>query len=355
MRTLKVLMSGRVAGDLIQEEDGRLLFRYAPGYDWVPLSVSMPVSNRVYPDKLVRPFLEGLLPENVEVRKRLAAENGVSSRNPFSMLGVIGYDCPGALQFCEEDDVSFLQRQGEQLEPISPHQIAERLKGMRQDANASWLGRDEHWSLGGQQSKFALRWHDESWHRALGDAATTHIFKCGISSLNAQALNEYVCLKTAAACGIPAANVSYQVFEGEPAIVIERFDRRQVGKGRLLRLHQEDFCQILGVLPENKYPQDGGPSTKDVLSVLKKTGDRALGNARGFLLMLFFNYLLAAPDAHAKNYSLLIGPKGEASLAAVLPEKLAFVFDEIEDTDQAKELRVRMEDRIASLCRGFSG
>ena len=72
----------------------------------------------------------------------------------------------------------------------------------------------------------------------------------------------------------------------------------------MTRVHQEDLCQALSVTPDKKYAEDGGPSTPDVLRIMKMTSDSQLA-IRTFAAMLFFNYLMGAPDAHAKNYSIL--------------------------------------------------
>mgnify|MGYP000654532555 CR=1 FL=1 len=74
----------------------------------------------------------------------------------------------------------------------------------------------------------------------------------------------------------------------------------------MTRLHQEDLCQALGCLPDNKYTMYGGPNCAEVLGLLTSTGPTAQANAAGFLQMLFLNYLLAATDAHAKNYSIML-------------------------------------------------
>ena len=59
----------------------------------------------------------------------------------------------------------------------------------------------------------------------------------------------------------------------------------------------------------------GGPSCADCISLLKLTGAEARQNVARFLQMLFFNYLIAATDAHAKNYSLMLKPDGAHHLA----------------------------------------
>lgn len=305
-KCLAVYIAGLRAGELRQRDSGQLTFSYDIGYSGIPLSLSMPVTNRSFGDKVVRPYFMGLLPDSPEVRKSLGRQFGVSGENPFALLEHIGLDCPGAVQVCDESQKSLSSRNA-RLVAITDAEIAERLSMGRASSTLKWEAEGERWSLGGQQSKFALRKEGGRWFSCEGAAATTHIFKPGIPDLRSEALNEYLCLKLARACGIPASRVEYLVFDGEPAIVVERYDRVRDADGEVIRLHQEDFCQALGVLPQNKYPEDGGPSAGSIIGVLRKTGAPAATNVATFVKMLFFNYLTAAPDAHAKNYSMLHG------------------------------------------------
>lgn len=311
---LDVFIAGEHAGVLSQEDSGALSYRYLREYRGVPLSSAMPLSTREYRDKVVLPYLWGLLPEDIATRKRVATEASISYNNPFALLGVIGLDCPGAVQFCKQGEKAMRE---EHLIPISESDIAHRLSRARID-NSGWIAANEHWSLGGQQSKFALRKQNNEWFVCEGAAATTHIFKSGVRGLSHQALNEYVCMQVARECSINVAKTEYCEFEGErgtePAIVIERYDRVISGKN-VSRLHQEDFCQALGCLPDNKYTMYGGPGTTAILKFLISTGSAAQTNVASFLQMLFFNYLFAATDAHAKNYSLLLNPNGSHRLA----------------------------------------
>ena len=326
-KTLKVLLAGRVAGVLTQSEGGKLSFEYEHDYRGLPLSLSMPVSNRVYGDKRVRPFLYGLLPDDAAVRQSMGREFGVSGNNPFALLEHVGLECPGAVRFCLDEAVEkTLMGQFGGLELLTEQDVALRLKKSRERSQSSWMDDREHWSLGGQQAKFALRFKDGAWFRCIGAGATTHILKPGISHLNLQALNEFVCMRAASACGIMTANVEYRTFVDEPAIVVERYDRVVDERGDVTRLHQEDFCQILGVLPDNKYTENGGPGASAMIDVLKKTGLYAEANIRRFVEMLLFNYLIGAPDAHAKNYSVLLGMKGQAVLAPLYDVASAFPY-----------------------------
>lgn len=312
-KDLDVYIAGDHAGTLSQGESGSLTFEYGSTYRGVPLSLSMPRSTRAYHDRVVRPYLWGLLPEDPDALKGISRSTGVSPSNPFALLAVIGRDCPGAVQFCAPG--SYPSR-GSNLVPITEAQIAERLSEGRAGGRG-WLAENERWSLAGQQSKIALRKDGGRWFSCEGDAPTTHMLKSGVRGLEHQALNEYVCMRLAALCGIRSAHVSYREFEGahglEPAIVIERYDRKW-DNGKVTRLHQEDFCQVLGCLPEKKYAADGGPGVKEIVGVLKRTSQSQI-NVVEFLQMLFFNYLIAGTDAHAKNYSVMLAPGAVCRLA----------------------------------------
>ncbi len=306
-KTLEVLISGKRAGQLHQANNGMLTFAYRAGYSTTPLSLTMPISGEVFGDKIIRPFLFGLLPDSYDVRRSLGLEYGVSPDNPFALLAHIGLDCPGAVQFCAESATEEVLHRSGSLIPISDSEIAARLARGRGNREARWETNQERWSLGGQQAKFALRRENNAWYSCAGSAATTHIFKPGIADLRLSALNEFVCLKLAKACDLAACDVAYEIFDDEPAIIATRYDRVRNDNGEVIRLHQEDFCQVLGVLPGNKYAEEGGPSAKNIIAVCKQTGQLAAQNVSQFMDMLFFNYLLGAPDAHGKNYSLLLG------------------------------------------------
>lgn len=311
---LRVIICEVPAGTLHQDAAGLPSFRYDDAYAGMPLSLTMPVSNRIYRHDVVRPYLFGLLPDDERQRRAIATEHEVSANNPVALLDHIGLDCPGGVQFCRPERLAAtLAREGE-YRPLTEHEVAEKLASLRSDADATWMGTGESWSLGGNQGKFALAWHDGAWCECLGSSPTTHIFKNGVAGYRLEALDEYVCMKCAQACGIATANVDYRAFEDQPALIVTRYDRALNATGDVIRLHQEDLCQALGVMPSMKYTSDGGPTTHDVLSLLAATSHPA-ENLEAFTWMLFFNYLIGAPDAHAKNYSLLFGRSDNVLLA----------------------------------------
>lgn len=302
MRELSVFIGGIYAGTLVQDDHGARSFSYDAVYDGPPLSLSMPVANRVYRTRVVDAYLLGLLPDDEHVRREAGKRFGVSGNNPFALVSCMGLDCPGAVQFCPKGNEDRIRRP-EDLVVLTEEQIAHRLLPRTGRQEDTWFREAERWSLGGNQSKFALRFDSGKWYECHGAAATTHIFKPGIEGMRLEALDEYLTMRIAQACGIPSEHVEYHTFCGVPAIVATRYDRRVTDVG-VVRIHQEDLCQAMSVTPDKKYAEDGGPSTPDVLRILRITSDPQM-SIQGFTAMLFFNYLMGAPDAHAKNYSLL--------------------------------------------------
>ncbi len=100
-KRLDVLIAGTTTGILTQDSSGELTFQYLREYRGVPLSSAMPLSTTTYRNKIVAPYLWGLLPEDPATRRSVASSAGVSPNNPFALLGIIGLDCPGAVQFCQ--------------------------------------------------------------------------------------------------------------------------------------------------------------------------------------------------------------------------------------------------------------
>jgi serine/threonine-protein kinase HipA len=197
---------------------------------------------------------------------------------------------------------------------VSDEAIADRLARLRADSTESRVMPGESHSLAGWQGKFALHWTAAGqWCEALGSAPTTHILKPGVARLTLEALTEHVTMDTAARLGLPAAKTEYTEFAGQPAIVVERYDRARRPDGTVARVHQEDLCQGLGVPPHRKYERLGGPGLKDIFPFLRHTvGPEA---EAGFARYLVFHYLSGSSDGHAKNCSIILGPQGERVLA----------------------------------------
>ena len=308
-RELHVLLYGRVVGQVTQTAQGGHTFSYDRGYlstpDATPLSLAMPLSADSYPRKRIVPWMLGLLPDRGEVRDRWAQRFGVSPENPFALLEHMGLDCAGAVQFVT-GAVEAAASEAELIE-LDEAAIGARLSALRGDPDA-WTVSGERWSLAGAQAKFALaRDRAGRWYEAMGAAPSTHIVKPGVAQYRDQALNEHICMRTAVRLGLSAAPTELTEFAGQPALVVARYDRRRVRDSEeILRVHQEDMCQAMSVYPTKKYESSGGPTAVRIASLLATRSSASVDDVRSFVRAVAYNYLIGAPDAHAKNYSVLL-------------------------------------------------
>ncbi len=310
--TLTVIIEDAVAGTITRLQGARLRFDYDDTYraqlGATPLSVSMPKSVSAHSDAAIAPWLWGLLPDNEAVLARWAREFHTSA-SPFALLSTpIGHDCAGAVRFALPEDVDKLVAQPGAITWLSEQDVARRLRELREDTT-SWLGRDfsGQFSLAGAQAKTALLLQGGRWGLPSGSTATTHILKPAVAGLDDHDLNEHLCLDAARRAGLAVARTRVARFEDESAIVVDRYDRRVVG-GKLVRIHQEDLCQALGVYPERKYQNQGGPGADEVVRLMREViPASAVGDAVWrFFDALAWNWLIVGTDAHAKNYSLLL-------------------------------------------------
>ncbi len=319
--SLIVVLYGHKVGRLDRAVNGEISFTYRPEYlgrARPQLSMRMPLQSKSYPPARVLPFLDGLLPENREARRQIARARGVPD-DPMSLLSVMGWDCPGAVQITPGDQVAEMLGRPGGLEPVSDREIGERIARLREHSS-EWTLPKEHWSLAGQQEKFALAQIRSAggtrrWAEAKGSAPTTHIVKPGIGRLHHQALVEHATMRAAAALGVNVAKTEYVEFDGQPAIVVERFDRIQLPSGAVQRIHQEDLCQATGRMPEFKYEEDGGPTSRDMAQILRGHSDNPDPELRHLADFVLINYATAAPDGHAKNVSIRILPSTDVRMA----------------------------------------
>jgi serine/threonine-protein kinase HipA len=144
------------------------------------------------------------------------------------------------------------------------------------------------------------------WGIPSGRLPTTHILKPPTGQFEGHAENEHFCLTLARSLGLPVAHSTVMRFENEIAIVIERYDRLHKGNA-ILRVHQEDACQALGIMPTKKYQNEGGPSAFDIVQLLRTYSTDRAADVDTFIAAVGFNWLIAGTDAHAKNFSLLLG------------------------------------------------
>ncbi len=311
--SLLVILDDEVAGTVTRLRGGRLRFDYLDDYRErtaaTPLSLSMPTQVRSHPDHVVTPWLWGLLPDNEAVLVRWSRHFHVSGSSPFSMLATpIGQDCAGAVRFVPPDDIDAVLRRSGDVTWLTDDDVALRLRELREDTTA-WLGRSftGQFSLAGAQAKTALLFRDGRWGVPSGATPTSHILKPAVAGFDDHDLNEHLCLDAARRAGLVAVRTRIARFGAETAVVIDRYDR-QVTARAVVRVHQEDLCQALGVSPTQKYQNEGGPGPVRVAGLLRQVMPASVADDSvwRFVDALMWNWLIAGTDAHAKNYSLLL-------------------------------------------------
>jgi serine/threonine-protein kinase HipA len=152
-----------------------------------------------------------------------------------------------------------------------------------------------------------LLFQDGRWGEPSGSTPTTHILKPAVAGFDDHDLNEHLCLDSARRAGLSAVRTKVSRFGDESAVVVDRYDRRDMG-GEVVRVHQEDFCQALGVNPSRKYQNEGGPAPADIAQLLHRAMPARIAEVavQNFADALIWNWLIVGTDAHAKNYSLLM-------------------------------------------------
>jgi len=126
--------------------------------------------------------------------------------------------------------------------------------------------------------------------------------------------NEYLCMQIIDALGLPSAQARIADFDGQRALVVERFDRCWTNDQWLLRLPQEDCRQALSIPPPRKYESEGGPSIVDILEFLKGS-DNPPEDQSLFIKAQVVFWIMAATDGHAENFSVFLHPGGGFRIA----------------------------------------
>jgi serine/threonine-protein kinase HipA len=352
-RHLVVLLGGAVAGGVTRSRDGKLAFAY--DREWLqsdmamPVSLSLPLEAAQHPGPKIEAFIWGLLPDNELVLAKWGRQFHVSARSPFSLIANVGEDCAGAVQFVRWgrlDDPTF---DAPRAEWLTEHDVAERLRALRRDETAMRLPRDTgQFSLAGAQAKTALLLHERRWGVPSGRLPTTHILKPPSDEFDGHAENEHFCLVLARALNLPAAQSEVRRFDGEVAIVVERYDRTSTSRG-VVRVHQEDMCQALGVMPTSKYQNEGGPTPADIVGLLRRHSSNSQADVDTFVQALAFNWLIGGTDAHAKNYSLLHAPGGRVRLAPLYDIASALPYDHLDERRLKLAMKIGREYFLARI------
>lgn len=344
-RALDVVCFGRRAGTLTDASAG-LSFAYDPA--WVadeqpPLSQSLPRDGAFGTGEAVA-FFGGLLPEGTP-RELLARQLGVSVRNDFGLLERLGGDTAGAISLIAPGSPlpSADDRGVEWLDDDQLGQVIDELptRPMHADADGEW-----RLSLAGAQDKLpVVVGADGRVGLTRGGTPSTHILKSPIDRLPHTVANEALCLDLGRRLGLAPAPAVPRRVAGREYLLVRRYDRESGAQGTR-RLHQEDFCQALGISSDRKYENEGGPGIAACFGLLRRAVSVPARDAPRLLDHIGLSFLVGNHDAHGKNLSLLYAPGGSAaSLAPAYDILSTVVYEKVRPMSRKMAMRIGGEYR----------
>lgn len=336
--------------------EGRLNFCYAPGWLALPnaiaLSTSLPLQAEPFDDHKARPFFAGLLPEG-HMRRLIAQQFQVSGQNDFALLDHIGGECAGAVTFLEPGQVLPMPSHHGDVQWLSDEEVIAVLDELPR--RPMLAGKDGlRLSLAGAQDKLPVVLDGKRIGLPRNGTPSSHILKPAIHAVEDSVTNEGFCLALAEAMQFKPAKSKVHTIGDRAFLLVERYDRAADAQGRRQRLHQEDFCQALGVVPEMKYQNEGGPDLAQCFELVRRVTRPNAPQVLRLLDYVIFNALIGNHDAHAKNFSLLysgetpvLAPFYDTLSTAVYPTLTARMAMKIGSRYKFSEIQARHWDQFS--------
>ena len=290
--------------------------QFAYNKDWLnnpkalPISFNLPLQEKPFSSRKVKIFFCNLLPEE-DLRKRLSKKYGVSEDNYFGFLEKIGGECAGALSVIPKN---YSPSQSSSYQALS-HQELNSMIDNRMIRPLIMARDDIRMSLAGAQDKLPVFFEKNHLYLPIGFKPSSHILKPPSSVWPDTVINEMFCMTLAKRAGLNVPAVTIYNTDKHLCYLIERYDR--IMKNQTLnRIHQEDFCQALGLMPSQKYQADGSHvSLKKCFEFIKTQSSYPQADIIQMIKWVLFNFTIGNCDAHAKNLSLLIHKNGAYKLA----------------------------------------
>lgn len=301
---------------LMRDGRGRLSFGYRPDYlayaAAIPLSLSLPLSDEPVSDNIVRAYFDNLLQERDAPLRSIMAKHDIPRDDVAGLLFHLGKDCAGAVSILPEGapPTKVPGVITTDYDALDDAEVAGIVKALHERKPLP-DDRQDPSPLAGVQSKISLMLLPDN-RLAIPKpgtgAPTTHILKVPDSSHPREARLEETAMNLARLAGLEAANVNCLSIAGLEVLLVTRFDRTFDEEGRIIRIHQEDFAQALGLSAELKYERRGEVSkrfdAKAIRSILDRTSNPDLAR-NSFIASTFFNLLVGNSDAHAKNHAVI--------------------------------------------------
>ena len=310
---LKVYLLDKCVGSLSTTADRGIVFKYDDEYvnqNGSPLSLSLPLQKEEFSQRQCLPYFSGLLPEG-SIKNRISTYLHISETSTIKFLEALGGECSGTVSFYNPESENPNPKSNWELSdknysPLDEEALFSLIKESKN--KPMLLGTNElRLSLAGAQEKISLAYFDDSWHLPKNGAPSTHILKPTRSGeLSSIAHNEFFCMNLAEKLGFPVPKTQIVDVADTSVFICQRYDRKfNPEKNEIERIHQEDFCQALGIMNEIKYQADGGPSFKNSMDLIRLKFSDKIDQINIFLKAIMFNYLIGNCDSHGKNFSLV--------------------------------------------------
>ena len=322
--TLHVWYGEKLVGFLRRNATNQVGFQYCDGWLAGPsgfaISISLPLSPDPYQpeDALAHRFFANLLPEG-RVRENIVRDLKIPDSD-FDLLRAIGGECAGALSILPDDREPAIDTTYRELTAEAFRDLILRKGQIYTGPHAGTIAHEfPRLSLAGAQEKCPVLLRDSQFFLPQGEAPSSHILKFAITDYRHVPAYETVLTDLARRIELHTAVVEFHyLYVNEQAhdyLVIERYDREPAAGGEIRRLHQEDFCQALGIGRERKYETSGGVDFTECFRLLREVSSEPALDAEQLLRWQIFNYLAGNSDGHAKNLSLLYYKDGTIPLA----------------------------------------
>jgi serine/threonine-protein kinase HipA len=298
---INVYFHDQLAGELSQDKYGTLIFQYHQAYldqNGDPISYSLPLFPTEYYGNEAHAFFTGLLPEE-EMLTTAAQAIGTSNLNYFKLLIELGKEPIGAICIGE-----ILHPESMHYEEIKVEDLDKLIQKSDSLLTTLYSQKELRLSLAGAQSKTALYYSNEQFYIPQKGSPSNIVVKPPNKKFPNLEYNEYACMKMASLMGIVTPDVRLMPTPTQTLYLIDRYDRF-FNEHQIERIHQEDFCQALGIQIQNKYELDGGPTFVKCVNLLRKATSFPAIEINKFISMFLFNFIIGNKDAHGKNYSIL--------------------------------------------------
>lgn len=337
---LNVFMNERQAGELNIDDNMRMSFCYAEDYIAIQgqaISLTLPVVDCTYPDAVVFPFVENLLPEG-EIREKIRELHKIEDGNYERLLELLGGDVAGAISFYPVG-----QKPISNLDPgkaLTTDEISQLLLDIQDRPFSSISDGDvgNRLSLAGAQNKLPVIVKGERIFEA-GFEPSTHIIKPARKDgrFSSIVYNEYICMKAAKRAGINTSIVSLLTVNDQDgnesdALLIERYDRSIESDQVARRLGQEDLCQLNSIVSTKKYEKSGGPGFVELFEAIRVYSVVPAVDDLEAIKRMVFNLVIGNYDAHGKNFSFITDRQGRVKFSPAYDLVCTEAYDELDKT-----------------------